>query len=370
MIRIAHFGSYNANVGDNIALLNIRKNINELCTKKIQWTNVCISKFHSSPKGRNNIKFSIDEFKKISEKNDLLIIGGGGLIEGSSSAKSKNQTGWKLPFTEEILSKIDIPIVCFSLGINYFRNYPALNSDATNNLWHLKNKSSLFSLRNDGSSDIYKSIFGEVCEEVADPGLIFSESIKFNKDDFNIKGQVKKGFFQPAWNNNIQQRAGRKYNSENLEKMSKLCQDFKLQIMPHTGKDYSFPHKSFLYQKSDFLKLVKFEKFEKIIEKYFQYDYSIAMRGHGQLISIGLGLPSVYFSTQDKVKHFSLKNGFRDYNVDIEQEFWNELLREKVNKLIKDENYIAKWYEIREKLMIECKQKFKNFCIKTIKLVE
>ena len=33
MINIAHFGSYNVNVGDNIALLNIRKGIENLSKK-------------------------------------------------------------------------------------------------------------------------------------------------------------------------------------------------------------------------------------------------------------------------------------------------------------------------------------------------
>ena len=366
MIRIAQFGSYNTNVGDNIALLNIRKSINQLCKKKIQWSNICISNFHRSPMGMNNIEYGMKQFSKISQENDLLIIGGGGLIE--SDIKPKNQAKWKLPFTKEVLSRIDIPVVCFSLGINYFRNYPTLDKNAANNLRYLKNKSSLFSLRNDGSRDIYENIFGEVCEEIADPGLVF---LNPNKSYQNLKkNKIIKGFFQPAWNNNPQQRSGRGYSVKNLDMMSKFCQEFRLEIMPHTGKDYDFPHNNFIYQKDDFLKLVKFEKFEKIIEKYLQYDYSVSMRGHGQLVSIGLNMPSVYFSTQDKVRDFSIRNGFKNYNVDIKQEYWQDLLKEKVNKLIKDENYVTEWYEIREKLMVECREKFLNFCSKTVKLVE
>ena len=93
MIRIAQFGSYNANVGDNIALLNIRKNINKLINEQVLWTNVCISNFHSHNRGVNNIDFAKRQFSEISKKNDLLIIGGGGLIE--ADLKHKNQTKWK-----------------------------------------------------------------------------------------------------------------------------------------------------------------------------------------------------------------------------------------------------------------------------------
>ena len=55
MINIAHFGSYNINVGDNIALLNIRKGVEKTVDKKINWNSVDIKEFHNSPMGMNNI---------------------------------------------------------------------------------------------------------------------------------------------------------------------------------------------------------------------------------------------------------------------------------------------------------------------------
>ena len=113
MIRIAHFGSYGVNVGDNIALLNIRKGIEQALGEEITWKSVCISRFHNSPKGMNNIEYIKHAFSQISEQNDMLIIGGGGLIE--SNNRSDNETRWKLPFTEETLSELRIPIVCFSV---------------------------------------------------------------------------------------------------------------------------------------------------------------------------------------------------------------------------------------------------------------
>ena len=148
-----------------------------------------------------------------------------------------------------------------------------------------------------------------------------------------------------------------------------FCDQFDLDIMPHTKKDYNFPYDRFIYQTDEFLRLVKFKNFEKIIQKYFEYDFSVAMRGHGQLISIGLGLPSIYFSTQDKVKNFSLKNGFEDYNVDIEEEDWEVKLIEKTNRLMQDSEYLAKWYEIRNESVLQYKQKFKDFCLEIVKVV-
>jgi len=194
-----------------------------------------------------------------------------------------------------------------------------------------------------------------------DPGLIFDIEHIMDR-----KQRIQKGFFQPAWNNNRIQMVGRGYSLENLQKMCAYCDFNNLKIMPHTKKDYNFPYKDFIYKNHEFSKLVSFKDFEKIIQKYHDYDYSVAMRGHGQLISIGLGLPSIYFSTQDKVENFSLRNGFEDYNVDIRQDNWFELLQKKTTKIKNNPHYLEKWYEKREQLMLKCNEKFNSFCSRIV----
>ena len=78
-MKIAHFGAYGINIGDNIALYNVRKGIEASFGSPIKWESINILDFHET---RNNINFTIEEFKKISANNDMLIIGGGGLLEG------------------------------------------------------------------------------------------------------------------------------------------------------------------------------------------------------------------------------------------------------------------------------------------------
>ena len=68
MINIAHFGSYNVNVGDNIALLNIRKGIESLVNSTINWNSVDIKDFHDSPLGMNSI-----EYAKLRMRNICLL---------------------------------------------------------------------------------------------------------------------------------------------------------------------------------------------------------------------------------------------------------------------------------------------------------
>ena len=87
------------------------------------------------------------------------------------------------------------------------------------------------------------------------------------------------------------------------------------------------------------------------------------MRGHGQLMSIGRNIPGIYFSTQDKVRDFSLLNGFENYNVDIEEDNWYEKLEDKFQRILKDSSYIKEWYEIREENMPKWRDQFKSFVL-------
>ena len=91
------------------------------------------------------------------------------------------------------------------------------------------------------------------------------------------------------------------------------------------------------------------------------------MRGHGQLISIGLNIPGIYLSTQDKVEKFSILNGFEKFNVDIRNKDWEILLKKGYRKLQEDLEFRNLWYEIRDKNINNWKQIFQEnleFCSK------
>ena len=62
MIKIAHFGSYNSNIGDNIALKVVRDKIQKNVKEKIIWIDVKLSSFESY-----NIFSAVEYFKKINQ---------------------------------------------------------------------------------------------------------------------------------------------------------------------------------------------------------------------------------------------------------------------------------------------------------------
>ena len=72
MIKIIHMGAYNANIGDNIAILNARKGIQKHYNKEIEWTSFDIQEFHAFG---NATPIAVNIFKKINESinNKILI---------------------------------------------------------------------------------------------------------------------------------------------------------------------------------------------------------------------------------------------------------------------------------------------------------
>jgi len=446
MIRIAHMGSFDVNLGDNIALYNIQKRINELYEGEITWNKVSLKDFAEK---RNNEDYSCKRYEEISKENDLLIIGGGGLIHDTVSNLGHNSINktipncFNLPITEKTLKSIKIPIICFALGVNTFRIFPEaykelnmkggqvekvypltweFDRNAVKSLRLLYEQSALFSVRDDGSYEKLKQLFNatvaatsdvnyfEKLEEVCDPGVIFD----FEKEK---KDELNNGFLQPACNGNPNILNGRTLFAPFVfgDILGLYIKKNNLSIFPHTNKDYdlgtpwieqkmvkdSLPivteeHKTYMletlkndsicdknryiFSNEQFKELVIFENVLEAFKNYLNYDYGCVMRGHGQLVSIGLNIPCIYFSTQDKVYDYSNKNGFMDYTVDIhphedldpniskDHQIMDKFVELQIltSKLCTDKEYLAKWYDIRDNVVKNSKLKFDKFCLKVI----
>ena len=355
-MKICHIGSYNINLGDNIALLNVRLAF-EKYIDNIEWVKISIQKFwmrHNNPKKVIEI---------LNKDYDCILVGGGGLIEYNGHEQQKG-TNYKLPFNKEILSSLNCPVFFVALGINIFRGGSEPSQEAKLAIKETIDFSALFSLRNDGSADILKNIGLESpkVEVIPDPGLIFD----YKKDK---KSKIEVSCIQPAFNLSEELNQNRYKSRENIEKLRVFADDNKLKAMPHSIKDFRV-FKSFLISPNDFEEAVHFKHTDQLVKTYLNIDSVVAMRGHGQLISIGLNIPGLYLSTQDKVRDFSLLNGFEDFNVDIEEEEWYDLLRYKHNKLISDNNFLEKWYQIKQNKEKEWNNSFNSFVEKCVKIIQ
>ena len=352
-MKILHIGSYNRNLGDNAALYNVRLEFNKFI-KDIEWESSDIHEDFWTK--RNDQELTI---KKLNQGFDCVVVGGGGLIE--YRGYESHDTKYKLPFNKRVLESIDCPVFFVGLGINYFRGLEGFSDEAALSLKETFLHSSGFSLRNDGSEAIFRDITGLKSEEIPDPGLIY---------DFESpnKQHITRSLIQPAFNNNEKQNEGRYGSSENIISLVRFAEDNRLSAFPHTPKDFKY-FKNFLVDKLEMPENLKFKNTLGFAKLYMCFDSVVAMRGHGQLISIGLNVPGIYLSTQDKVRDFSFLNGFAGYNVDIKQENWLEALKVKHKNLTEDKHYLEEWYSIRHKNMKVWKNKFNSFiesCAKKI----
>ena len=335
-MRIAHIGSFNRNLGDNIAILNVQKQFDKLIPN-IDWVNLDILEIFWSR--NNNIDFVINFFKD--NKFDAIVVGGGGLIE--YRGYEKHQTHFKLPFNEEIMKSLNCPTFFVGLGINYFRGREGFSEEAKKSFESVIKHSTNFSLRNDGSIDILKDLglHSDKVKEVPDPGLIFDYMKIPNYD-------LQNNIIQPAFNSSQHINENRFKGVENINNMVSFADENKLISMAHTPKDYRY-FSNYILDKQTLMNFLGFNNTNELIKIYLNFDSTVALRGHGQLVSIGLNIPGIYLSTQDKVRDFSMLNGFEDYNVDVDDDNWFEKLKTLHNKLMTDRLYLSKWYETREK---------------------
>ena len=348
MKKFAHIGSYNRNLGDNIALYNVRKEFNNQ-QNDIEWYSIDIGMFWQQ---KNNINFIKKFFNE--HQFDAIVIGGGGLIE--YEGYQQHDTNYKLPFNEEIMLSLNCPTYFVGLGINYFRGREGFSNIAKKSLKATIKHSTCFSLRNDGSIDILKDLglYSDKVKEIPDPGLIYD----YGKN--NKQTTLKENIIQPAFNSSQHINEHRFNGEKNINNLVEFANNNKLKTMPHTPKDYRY-FSNYIIDQNDLKEILDFHSTPEFVKVYLNFDSVVAFRGHGQLISIGLNIPGLYFSTQDKVKYFSLNNGFEDYNIDINDKNWSSQLRSKHFRLLNDLSYRKKWYEIRNNNINKWHIKFENF---------
>ena len=232
----------------------------------------------------------------------------------------------------------------------------------------LIDKSTLFSLRNDASCEILNdlniddSLKNKVIE-VPDLGMFFPHQLK-------RKTELKRGLFQPAVNGGFDIITNRYRTAENYRKILNFVKKNNLKYFHHIDKDWGVevvlkmleePHRhiehiadvaeleeSSAFTYDIFKNIVKTTNYPKAIEHYFRHDFSVGLRGHGQIIPVAINLPSLYLSTQPKVYNFAAKNDLLDFTIDINEAGWHEDLLFKFDKLKNDKEYLNLWYEKRD----------------------
>ena len=341
-MRVLHIAAYNRNVGDNIAIINARKSWEEH-VDNIIWLDQDVGQYWNPQLTIQNL---INHFQQISQTVDAILVGGGGLVE--YGGYEHNATGYKLPFNKQILTSINTPVFFHGVGINIFRGGIPYSAKAKQALQETIDYSGGFSVRNDGSFEKIRDwiqLDTTNVDVIPDPGLLYLDQVQVPQKEFILKGG-----FQPAFNSSPGINRERFGSDDNIEWTKQFSKQFI--CYPHTPKDYGRIPATPVVDHIEFGNTyVKTPNTLKFLELYKKVDYVVAMRGHGQLITIGMNVPGLYFTTQDKVRDFSLLNGYQDYNIDIQEPDWKTKLATLNEKIKNDRDYQANWYEITKNNM-------------------
>ena len=343
-MKVLHLGVFDRNIGDNIALAHIEYSIAKHFPNT-QFARVSLEEFWARG---NALEFTRKVYNDYVDDIDFILVGGGGLLE--YGGYERMESNYKLPFYKDSLRFIKKPILYYGVGVNIFRGGIDYSKEAKDSLQEAINHSKAFSVRNDGSYKKLKEWIGldtSKVDVVPDPGLLHLD--RFGIERKNIVSTLG---FQPAINNGAGINRNRFVNDINLKTLLDRFKDSK--VFPHTRKDFKFGKPVITINEfENHYKLM--DNLEEYLKLYKEIDYVIAMRGHGQMISIGMNIPGIYLSTQDKVRDFSIENGFEEYNIDITDEFWYEKLETSIRRLTEHKStYLKEWYEIRDEFINKC----------------
>jgi polysaccharide pyruvyl transferase WcaK-like protein len=311
------FGMYR-NIGDRILYDQIEKLFDNYFSRSNIWYNrIALG------------EISHLEILLINKYCSMLIVGGHGLLMPESNMNSNS--GWGFNIKTKNLKKINIPIIFFAIGYNVFRNKDKFIPIFNEHINECVKKSLFFGLRNYGSinkiktylpNDLYSKIVYQPCPTTL--GFLKQKTPKTNMEKTDkIAISVAFNKTKNRYNNNLNRILNQLVDyGKNMQKRG-----FKVIFFGHHLFDVHSKYANFL-KKQGFHVLPLYEySIECIYELYQQNKLIISMRGHGLMIPFGLSLPAISLTNQDKQKWFLETIGHTDWSIDINSNFYEELIQ-------------------------------------------
>ena len=309
--RFAHVTYYKiGNVGDTVLSQCVRRTIQTIDEKK-GWKLISLK----SPVTDR----TIDQINKC----DALIIGGGGLFIPDTN--KNNISGWQWSVTTDQINRIEVPIIVYSVGYNYFRGQSG-NVIFEESIKNLVERSAFIGLRNHGSITKINEILGNKNKDkiVFQPCTttlirkIYSGipqkydtkrvaiNIAFDREDYrfgNNQEKILKGIAKAI--NEIGQKG------YELVYVAHCKSDLRFLIcLNEIGCRYEVKDLSYSYP-------------HKVFEFYNSIDVAIGMRGHAQMIPFGLNCEIISLCSHDKMKWFLEDIDATDWGIELNEDIDN-----------------------------------------------
>lgn len=258
---------------------------------------------------------------------DLLVVSGGGLFLYDTF--KNNISDWQWGISTDLIEKITLPIIVYSVGYNKFRNQRPFRNSFNETVNKLASKSLFFSLRNSGSCNSIKQHLEK--QNHSKVKLNFCPTMLLN-EKFQIPTNNKSksvGFIL----------AGDRLTNrhQNLDKFVKNISKFVDYLKKNKWETILVNHQNDFWIK-DYIKFDKTidlfgKESELIYQVYSKMDTVIADRGHGQMIPFSCGCKILTPISHNKLSWFLQDMGLEEFGIDENDDNLSDKLIEKFEKL-------------------------------------
>lgn len=370
-LNVLHLASFNGNIGDNANHNGARRLLKENLDFDLDFTNLEIREFHWGWRKFDN------EFIKLANQHDLVIIGGGNYFE---LWVEKSRTGTTIDLPYELLKEINSPILFHALGCDPAKGVPKQNIEKFKAFLEvvLSSDQFLVSVRNDGSIDTISNIIGQdfadkICK-IPDGGFFVKPKDYSPKDlgilgkffAVNIAGDMLETRFSNSGDNNISYDVFIEKFSDTLQLFLDEHEDYTMVLIPHIFRDlqsiYDILEKVEDYYRRKRIIVAPYlqgEGSEKYIFSLYKHaEFAMGMRFHTNVCSIGLNTPTIGLVNYPLLSHMYNDIGLSDRIVKVNRNNFDVLLHSKMNDTLKNTISIKNEYS---ELVDELRKELNNF---------
>lgn len=274
---------------------------------------------------------------------DAVIIGGGGLFLPDTNKNT--MSGWQWGCSENQLNKIQVPIILYSVGFNYFRGQ-SVDQLFIYSLNSIIRKSSFVGLRNHGSiREVNKFLPAELHSKVMYQPCLTTLIRKFYKD-LPPKRVGKKVAINVAFD-----RLDKRLGSQKEQVLDEIAdaiktiekKGYEIYYVAHIIKDAQFLE--FLNKRNVQYHAVVASSWsaKKLILFYNEMDVVLGMRGHAQMIPFGVNCHIITLGSHDKMRWFLEDIEALDWYIELSEnsEGLSKLILEKFTRIHEEEGAIT-----------------------------
>ena len=311
-MKVLQIASYNGNIGDIANHNGFRNSLRKSLREDLVFTNLEMRKFYQN---WNELKFD-ENFVEYANQFDLVVFGGGGFFE---LKWEYSQTGTTINISNEMLGRIKTPIIFNCIGTTMAKGATKNTIERFKKFmdYCISSDNILFTVRNDGSIDLIKKLYGNEYEKkilkVPDGGF-FVDPPKYKHSEFNndkrfiainIASDMPEIRFDGK-GNHITKDEFIKTFANFLNSLLINYSDIKIVFVPHIIKDYELISEVCKYIKDKFLRTrITCAPCLNGIETDGLYNFdiyrnsilSIGMRYHANVCPIGMNVPTIGICT-------------------------------------------------------------------------